>query len=318
MTTRGATKRNGTAVPDHDVEVTEALVRRLLQEQHPDLAGLELLRVANGWDNVVYRLGEELALRLPRRVSAHQLLLNEVRWLPFLAPRLPLPIPAVVRRGRPGAGYPYHWAVVPWFEGGPASTRTPAERDGYASDLGRFLRTLHVPAPADAPHNAVRGLALATRAESFTRRLADAHPPLEGPWHGIFAAGADAAVHQGPPLWLHGDLHPHNLLVATGPGPAAISAVVDFGDITAGDPACDLAAAWLHFTATGRAAFRAELRYDEDTWLRARSWAVHFGVMMALMPDGDPLQSVGLHALGELSGEDQATDGKEPDPWISK
>ncbi|MGP5163992.1 aminoglycoside phosphotransferase family protein [Arthrobacter rhombi] len=303
MSTQGAAKRTGTAVPDHDVEVTEALVRQLLKEQHPDLAHLELLRVANGWDNVVYRLGGELAVRLPRRASAHQLLLNEVRWLPFLAPRLPLSIPAVVRRGHPGAGYPYHWAVVPWFEGDSAAVRSAADRDGYASALGRFLRALHVPAPADAPRNPVRGEALATRAEAFTRRLAAADPPLAGPWHEIFAAGAKATEYHGPPLWLHGDLHPHNVVTALGTGPAAISAVVDFGDITAGDPACDLAAAWLHFTPAGRAAFIAELPDDGDTWLRARGWAVHFGTMMALMPDGEPLRSVGRHALDQLAVE---------------
>ncbi|MGP9662363.1 aminoglycoside phosphotransferase family protein [Arthrobacter sp. AOP36-C1-22] len=303
MTTQGAAKRTGIAVPAHDVDVTDALVRTLLKEQHPDLAHLDLSRVTNGWDNVVYRLGQELAVRLPRRASAHQLLLNEVRWLPFLAPRLPSPIPAAVRRGQPGVGYPYHWAVVPWFDGESAAIRSAADRDGYAATLGRFLRALHVPAPADAPRNRVRGLALATRAEDFTRRLAEADPPLEGPWHALFAAGANAPEHHGPPLWLHGDLHPHNLVTVPGSGPARILAVVDFGDITAGDPACDLAAAWLHFTPAGRAAFVAELPYDEDTWLRARGWAVHFGTMMALMPDGDPLQSVGRHAIEQLCRE---------------
>lgn len=303
MTTQGAGQRPGSGVPAHDVEVTDALVRTLLFEQHPGLAGLDLVRVANGWDNIVYRLGGELAVRLPRRASAHQLLLNEVRWLPFLAPRLPLPIPAVVRRGRPGSGYPYHWAVVPWFDGESAANRPAADRDGYAAALGRFLRTLHVPAPADAPRNAVRGTALATRAEAFTRRLAEAGRPLPGPWHEIFANGVQAPEHHGPPLWLHGDLHPHNLVTVPGSGPATISAVVDFGDLTAGDPACDLAAAWLHFTPAGRAAFIAELPHDADTWARARGWAVHFGTLMALMPEGDPLHSVGRHALGQLAVE---------------
>lgn len=288
-------------VPAHDVDIDDALVRSLLADQHPDLAGLRLQRAANGWDNVVYRLGDGLALRLPRRAAAHQLLLNELRWLPFLAPRLPQRIPAAVRRGRPAAGYPYHWAIVPWFDGDSAALRPPVDRDAYASDLGRFLRSLHVPAPADAPRNPVRGVALATRTAAFTGRLAAADLPMEGPWQEIFQSGDMAPRYQGPPVWLHGDPHPHNLIVEPGEGPARIAAVVDFGDITAGDPASDLAVAWLHFTASGREAFRAELPYDDDTWQRARGWAVHYGLMMALLPEHDPLHASGRHALQELS-----------------
>lgn len=291
----------GIAVPAHDVEITDDLARSLLAAQHPDLAGLPLQRAANGWDNVVYQLGDDLALRLPRRNAAHQLLLHEVRWLPFLAPRLPLHIPAVLRRGRPADGYPYHWAVVPWFDGVSAASRTPAERDAYAGELGRFLRALHVPAPADAPRNPVRGVALATRSSAFAERLASTVLPVEGPWQELFQAGLDAPPHQGPPLWLHGDPHPHNLVLAHGGGPARIAAVADFGDITAGDPASDLAVSWLHFTAAGREAFRAELRHDDDTWARARGWAVHYALLMALLPEGDPLHAVGLHALRELA-----------------
>lgn len=291
----------GSGVPAHDVDIDDALVRSLLADQHPDLAGLRLQRAANGWDNVVYRLGDDLALRLPRRNTAHQLLLNELRWLPFLAPRLPQPIPAAVRRGRPAVGYPYHWAIVPWFDGDSAALRPPGERDAYAPDLGRFLRSLHVPAPADAPRNPVRGVALATRGAAFTGRLAAAGLPVEGPWQEIFREGADAPLHQGPPLWLHGDPHPHNVVVGPGDGPASLAAVVDFGDITAGDPASDLAASWLHFTAAGREAFRAELRYDDDTWLRARGWAVHYAVLMAQLPPGDPLHDAGVHGLRELA-----------------
>ncbi|WP_417216743.1 aminoglycoside phosphotransferase family protein [Arthrobacter sp.] len=288
-------------VPAHDVDIDDALVRTLLTDQHPDLAGLPLARAANGWDNVVYRLGDELALRLPRRSAAHQLLLNELRWLPFLAPRLPRPIPAAVRRGSPTAGYPYHWAVVPWFPGHSAARRPPAGRDAYAGDLGRFLRSLHVPAPADAPRNPVRGVPLATRAAAFADRLATAGLPVEGPWQEIFDEGAAAPAYQGPPLWLHGDPHPHNVVVAPGEGPAALEAVVDFGDITAGDPASDLAVAWLHFTATGRDAFRRELRYDDATWLRARGWAVHYAVLMSQLPSADPLHDAGAHGLRELA-----------------
>lgn len=303
MTGKNPPAPGGTSVPAQDVEVTEPLVRSLLEGQHPDLAGLGLRRATNGWDNVLYRLGDELAIRLPRRAQAHRLMLNELRWLPFLAPRLPLPIPAAVRRGQPANGYPYHWSIVPWFEGISAAGRTVADRDGYGADLGRFLRSLHVPAPADAPRNPVRGVPLSTRGDAFAERLAIARPPIDGPWREIFRHGASAPGHQGPPVWLHGDPHPHNLIVASGPGPARIAAVVDFGDITAGDPASDLAVAWLHFSAAGREAFRAELQYDDGTWLRARGWAVHYGLLMAMLPENDLLHAIGRHALEELSTE---------------
>lgn len=291
----------GNDIPAHDVEITDALAGSLLAAQHPDLADLPLRRVANGWDNVVYRLGDDLALRLPRRKAAHQLLLHEVRWLPFLAPRLPLPIPAALRRGRPDAGYPYHWAVVPWFDGASAAALTAGERDHYAGELGRFLRALHVPAPADAPHNRVRGVPLAARSAAFAARLSGAVLPVQGPWEEIFRAGAEASPYHGPPLWLHGDPHPHNVVTASGSGGTRIAAVVDFGDLTAGDPASDLAVAWLHFSAAGRRAFAAELRHDDATWLRARGWAVHYALLMALLPTGDPLHAVGVHALEDLA-----------------
>lgn len=296
------------SVPDADVAITDALVRALLAEQHPDLAGLNLERVDNGWDNVVYRLGDALCVRLPRRRSAHRLLLNEVRWLPFLAARLPLPIPAAVRRGRPAHGYPYHWAVVPWYEGRSAALAEPSERDGYARQLAAFLRALHVPAAGDAPRNPVRGVPLATRAEAFAERLAVGRLPDADALRTVFDEAAGAPRHTGPALWLHGDPHPHNMVLAAGDGPPRLAAVVDFGDLAAGDPASDLAAAWLHFTAAGRSEFRSALvtdsgrpLHDDDTWLRARGWAVHLGAMMALLPSGDPLHEVGLHALREAA-----------------
>lgn len=299
-------------VPDADVDITDALVRRLLASQHPDLADLPLERADNGWDNVVYRLGDRLGVRLPRRGAAHRPLLNELRWLPFLAPRLPLPVPAAARRGRPAPGYPYHWAVVPWFEGRSAALAGPGERDAYAAQLAGFLRALHVPAPGDAPRSPVRGVPLASRAESLAARLATGRLPQGDTLRAVFAEGTRAPLHRGPALWLHGDPHPHNMVVdpAAAGAPARLAAVVDFGDLTAGDPASDLAAAWLHFTARGRNVFRAALAdgsgrplHDDDAWLRARGWAVHLGAVMALLPADDPLHAVGRHALRQVLEE---------------
>ncbi|MDQ0092713.1 aminoglycoside phosphotransferase family protein [Paeniglutamicibacter psychrophenolicus] len=298
-----------TPVPAADVAVDPALVRALLRAQHPDLARLELRFADDGWDNVIYRLGTELAVRLPRRDVAHALLLNEVRWLPFLAPRLPLPVPVPLHRGRPGEGYPYHWAVVPWLPGSSAASVGVQVRDGYAGELATFFRALHVPAPADAPRNPVRGVPLRDRDQALRGRLEAVEEPERAALLDIWERGLAEVPHAGPRLWLHGDPHPHNMLVrdAAGTGKSRLCAVIDFGDLTAGDPASDLAVAWLHFSASARAEFRRQLEnhglYSPGTWERARAWAVNYAVLMAALPVGDPLHGVGVHGIGQLLAE---------------
>ncbi|WP_306370514.1 aminoglycoside phosphotransferase family protein [Nocardiopsis sp. CC223A] len=291
-------------IPEAEVDITPGLVRRLLADQHPDLSGLPLTPVANGWDNTILRLGDALAVRLPRRERAAELTRNEQRWLGKIAARLDTPVPAPVRVGRPGRGYPWHWSVVPWFEGRTAAEVPVAERSVLAVPLADFAVRLHVPAPADAPANSFRGVPLAARAEGFHRRL-EAVPHLSrrrrlaGLWDGLAAAPA----WPGPPLWLHGDLHPANLLVSpAGPGPAA---VLDFGDLTAGDPATDLAVAWMLFGPADRAAFRARVdaagTVDPHVWDRARAWALLFGVLLAAhSDDARTLAEIGAHTLGQV------------------
>ena len=307
-----------TGIPRADVDVTDRLVRRLLSEQHPDLAALPLRLAGAGWDNVVYRLGDRVALRRPRRAAAAALLENELRWLPVLAPGLPVAVPAPLRRGAPAAGYPYPWAVVSWFEGTSAALLPAGVRDGYAGTLAGFLRRLHLPAPADAPRNPVRGVPLAARDDAFRDRLAgwDAFRERHAPQApdastllALWSRALDAPEHTGDPVWIHGDLHPHNL-VADAAG--NLVAVADFGDLASGDPATDLAAGWLHFTASGHERFRAGLAappgagegaWERAAWERARGWAVTLGLTMALHPPGEPLHGVGLHALGRLASE---------------
>src|SRR5438067_2354284 len=158
-------------MPSAEVDVSLALVRRLLADQHPDLAGLPLSVLANGWDNLMCRLGGDLVVRLPRRSQAAELVRHEQRWLPVLAPRLPLPIPAPVREGQPGPGYPWWWSVVPLLPGEVAARRPPADPRQAAIALGGFLGALHAPAPPDAPANPVRGIPLAARDETFGENL---------------------------------------------------------------------------------------------------------------------------------------------------
>ncbi|MFL4476288.1 aminoglycoside phosphotransferase family protein [Paeniglutamicibacter sp. MACA_103] len=315
---------SATPRPAADVGVDPELVGALVRAQFPELAHLEPGFADDGWDNVIYRLGPELAVRLPRRDVAHALLLNEVRWLPFLAPRLPLPVPVPLHRGKPGEGYPYHWVIVPWLAGTSAAAVPAEARDHYAPALAAFFRALHVPAPADAPRNAVRGVPLRDRDEAVRARLQAVAKPERGALLALWEEGLAEVGHTGPRLWLHGDPHPHNMLVyddaddaehggkpemredAAHPA-ARLCAVIDFGDLTAGDPASDLAVAWLHFTPRGRAEFRERLAgnglYSPGTWVRARAWAANYAVLMAGLPPGDPLHGVGVHGIEQLLAE---------------
>ena len=176
------------------------MVRGLLTDQHPDLAHLPLQRIDAGWDNELWRLGEALIVRMPRRLAAVALTLNEQRWLPVIAEELPLPVPTLVRVGRPGGRFPWPWSVVPFLPGEPGD-RSPLSVSGDASRrLAAFLRALHVPAPADAPFNAFRGSAsLLSRAETFERLVAALGGEVDpGGLCAVWDAGVTAQGPDGP------------------------------------------------------------------------------------------------------------------------
>ena len=252
-------------------------MRALLRDQFPDLADLPLVEVGEGWDSSIYRLGDNLTARLPRRAVAAELVAHEQRWLPLLAPRLPLPVPAPVQCGRPGRGYPWAWSVVPWFPGDVAARCPPDDAVAAADALGRFVAALHKDAPVDAPRNPYRGIPLIERHDRMVDAVTQLHDVIDS--QSVMACWADL-VETPPwphaPVWLHGDLHPANVLVHEG----LVSAVIDFGDITSGDPATDLSIAWMMFPAAARATFRAAAGpVDDDTWARARGWALALGVV---------------------------------------
>jgi len=264
--------------PAAEVHVDEVLVRRMLQSQCPEFATLPLQPVDSGWDNMMFRLGDEFAVRLPRRAAAAELAGNEQNWLPVLAPRLPLPIRAPVRVGAPGDGYPWPWSIVRWIPGTAADLSPPAS--GQATRLAEFLDALHVAAPEGAPHNAYRGVPLADRVEAFEvriHRLGESGRTIEPAalraWELALAAPIDVEL-----TWIHGDLHSRNVLVEGG----AISGIIDWGDVAAGDRATDLASIWMLFDdPTDRlAAMRAFRAVSDATWARARGWAVLFGVLL--------------------------------------
>jgi aminoglycoside phosphotransferase (APT) family kinase protein len=264
--------------PAAEVEITEALIRALLEDQHPDLAGLPLEFVGEGWDNVMVRLGENLALRLPRRAIADQLLRNEQRWLPELAPHLPLPVPATIRTGQPGQGYPFVWSVLPWLDGETADLAPPDASEAPA--LATFLRALHrQPLPPALPANPMRDCPLTGKQADIERRMASLRsgtdaitPAVERAWADGLAAPIDL-----PKSWIAGDVHARNVLVRNG----KLAAFIDWGDMCAGDPASDLASIWglLENGGARRTAIEA-YGMTEVTLARARGWAVMYGVLL--------------------------------------
>jgi aminoglycoside phosphotransferase (APT) family kinase protein len=289
------------ALPAAEVDIDEALVRALLLEQHPDLAALSLTHVGEGWDNAVFRLGENLAVRLPRRAATAPMIEHEQRWLPQLAPRLPLPVPTPVRMGRPGAGFPWSWSVVRWVRGTNAATDPIRDPQAVAATLGRFLRALHQPAPEEAPRSPHRSIPLDARTSRLHEHLDQLGDTVNRErvlrlWDRLVVTPR----WPGPPTWIHGDLHPANLVLVDD----QLAAVIDFGDITCGDPATDLSVMWMllppeHretlFTAAGRNRSNPS---DEQMWRRARGWALAIGVaVVALGRDGNTLTDLGRKAI---------------------
>ncbi|WP_230684724.1 aminoglycoside phosphotransferase family protein [Cellulomonas sp. JZ18] len=286
---------------EHDVDA--ALARALLTEQHPDLADLPLHGRTNGWDNITWRLGADLALRFPVRAMSSALVEREQTWLPVLAPHLPVPVPTPVRAGHPGPRYPWAWSVVPWLPGEVVAATEVAARTAWATELADALAALHVPAPPGAPPNPYRGVPLAERDAVVADRLGSDLPhgtALRSAW----TAGLAAPAWRGAAVWLHGDPHPGNLVSRDG----HLAGLIDFGDLTAGDPASDLATAWLTFDADGRAAFRARttaLRgWDDATWVRARAWAAALVPVLLAHPEEYPLMAaVGRHAAVQIASD---------------
>ncbi len=265
-------------MPDTGIEITADLIAGLLREQHPDLAGMPLTFGARGWDNQLWRLGDDLAVRLPWATQdAGELLLKEHALLPAIAPRLPLPVPVPQRLGQPSGRFPHPWLVTTWVAGEPAD-RVPATRGAEAADtLAAFLAALHRPAPDGAPASRNRrggplagiGSGFADSLREATGRGLIADPDaVREVWDDALAAPGWT----GPALWLHGDLHPANLLTSDG----NFCGVVDFGDMCAGDPACDLAACWMLLPdgITGRFYRSYSPVTDAATQRRARGWAL--------------------------------------------
>jgi aminoglycoside phosphotransferase (APT) family kinase protein len=264
-----------------EVGTDASLVRKLLAAQFPHWAGLPIEPVRSaGTDNAIYRLGDDMAVRLPRIHWAVGQPAKEYAWLPKLAPLLPLPIPVVLGKGEPAEGYPWEWSVCRWLAGENATLDRIGDPCGTATALGEFVAALQQVDPTGGPapgeHNSGRGVPLAVRDAPTRAAIAE----LDGTFDAdTLAAAWDAALQaplwHGPPVWLHGDLQSGNLLAVDG----RLSAVIDFGCLGVGDPASDVAAAWTYLPAEARDAFRGALPVDDATWARARGWALSVGLI---------------------------------------
>jgi aminoglycoside phosphotransferase (APT) family kinase protein len=261
-----------------EVDTDVALVRRLLAGQFPEWAELSIdLVVSYGTDHDIYHLGDHLAARLPRISWATKQAAKEAEWLPKLAPHLPLAIPVQLAMGQPAEGYPFAWSVYEWLPGENAN-ETIADLDQAAVDLAAFVTALR---RADATHAhprppGSRGSPLAELDKHVRRAIAELGDRID----------TDAAVHSweeslgasawdGEEVWVHGDLLPGNLLVVDG----RLSAIIDFGCLNVGDPACDLQPAWNVFEGDSRTRYRVEVEADDASWLRGRGWALYQAVM---------------------------------------
>lgn len=292
---------------DDEIEIGAALVGRLIGEQFPHWASLPIKPVNSaGTDNALYRLGDDKVARLPRRPGMAAQIDKEARWLPVLAAHLPLAVPLPLAMGRPTAEYPCNWSVCRWLEGRDAVIDPIADLNDAAIALAGFVNALQridaTGGPAPGNHNFFRGVPLAHR-DAQTRDAIDRlHGIIDtdaalGAWQAALAAPAWS----GPPVWLHGDIHAGNLLVRDG----HITAVIDFGGLAVGDPACDLMVGWNLLSGESRAIFRAALSVDDATWARARSWAL--SVALIALPyylDTNPvLVGISRHAIGEVLSE---------------
>lgn len=255
--------------------ITRALVSRLVAAQFPHWAHLPVTPVElDGWDNTTFRLGEDLSVRLPSGDAYAAQVDKEQRWLPILAPQLPVPIPEPVAKGAPGCGFPRAWSVYRWLAGEPATADRVADPRRFATDLADFLAALYEIDPAGGPapgeQNFFRGGPLTTYDSEAREAISALNGEVDTDAATDVWDAALAATWHGPSVWFHGDVAASNLLVVDG----RLSAIIDFGCSGVGDPACDLAIAWTFFYGDNREAFRDRLPLDDGTWARGRGWAL--------------------------------------------
>lgn len=292
-----------------EVEMDIFMVAGLLDAQFPQWAGLPLAPLESaGTDNAIYRLGQDMAVRLPLIPSAVSRLENEFRWLPQVAVHLPLVTPVPLAWGSPGCGYPFPWAVYSWIEGKNATIERLVDPGQTAVELAHFITTLQQIDPTGGPspgvHNSWRGVPLAARDRQTRAAIAALDGRIDTQTAtAAWEAALEAPVWSGPPVWIHGDLQSGNLLAEGG----RLTAVIDFGCLGVGDPACDLAVAWNLFSAETRALFHTAVQVDEATWARGRGWALSIGLIALpyYRVTNPALAAIAQHAIEQVLAEQE-------------
>ncbi|WP_372618813.1 aminoglycoside phosphotransferase family protein [Falsiroseomonas sp.] len=288
-------------------EIDTALVARLVSDQFPQWSDLTVTPVEpGGWCNCTFRLGADMVARLPRAERYVAQVAKEQRWLPVLASALPLPIPQPLAQGHAGRGYPWSWSVYRWIEGEPAIQARIADLPAFAADVAGFLRALWqadtIGGPAPGAHNFHRGGSLAVYDAETHQALEALGNRIDRPAAAVAWDAALASRQDGRPVWVHGDLSAGNLLVREG----RLAAVIDFGNMAVGDPACDLALAWTFLDRQGRRAFLDALAPDAGTLARARGWVLWKAlIVLAGLPGTNPAEvETARRVLAEVLDED--------------
>ena len=293
--------------PVAEIDITETLVRTLVASARTDLAGLPIVEVGQGWDNSVWRLGQDLAVRVPRRQMAVELLRNEQVWLPQLSAALPLPVPEPLVNGAPTADFPWPWSICRWVPGVSWAESPPLDEIAAACALGAFLHALHRPAPPDAPRSPFRGGTVAERDATVRARLSLLADMSMGTsvrigvllelWDRVLVADTGSTRWLS---WAHGDLHPLNLACHDG----RLSGVLDFGDLTVGDPAVDLSVGWTVLDAPGRDALFESYDAGPAAIVRGAGWALNHGLACVTgSADHSAVAAIGWRTLERLSEE---------------
>ncbi|TNM65774.1 aminoglycoside phosphotransferase family protein [Aliirhizobium smilacinae] len=256
-------------------DIDTGLVASLVADQFPQWAALPIRPVLeSGWDNRTFHLGTDMSVRLPSAERYVAQITKEARWLPVLAPQLPLPVPVPLAVGRPAFGYPGQWAIYQWIDGETAKRERIGDLEDFANDLAEFLKALWVIDATGGPpagvHNFHRGGPLSVYDRETRAALVELTDEVDASLLSDIWERALSSSWQGPPRWLHGDVTEGNLLVKNG----KLSAVIDFGTCGVGDPSADLAISWTLFDAPARKAFESRLGLDRETWDRARGWCM--------------------------------------------
>ncbi len=280
--------------------IDAGLVERLIASQFPRWAGLPVTPVeVDGWDNRTYRLGDDMTVRLPTTEGYAPAVAKEHRWLPVLAPSLPVRVPVPLAVGVPGEGYPFHWSVRRWLDGRTATPDRIDDLTRFAVSVADFIRALQRVDASDGPvagaHSFYRGAPPGHYDDGTRRALAVLEGRVDvGRAAAVWEDALRAPVWSEAPVWFHGDIATGNLLVDGG----KLTAVIDFGTSGVGDPACDLVIAWTMFSGESRRAFREAVALDDATWARARGWAL-WKALITLADGDDAARRVVEEVLGD-------------------